>query len=83
MFYSNPLLQRRGRLVTPAGFKTSFDRGKKKGSCINPDIDLKSLREAAKLFSIQDDAIGNQMRALFSLHSSYQWQKLCFALMAT
>lgn len=81
MFYSKPLLERR-KHVTPAGFKTFFDR-KKKGSCINPDLYLKSLREAVKRFSIQDDAIGNQIRAHFSLHSSYQWQKVCFALMVT
>lgn len=65
-------------------YRTSFNgRGGKKGSCINPDLYLKSLQEAAKLFSIQDDAIGNQIRALFSLHSSYQWQKVGFALVET
>lgn len=29
MFHSNPLVERRGRHVTAAGFKTSFDRKKK------------------------------------------------------
>lgn len=46
-------------------YRASFN-GRGGGGCINPDLYLKSLQEAAKLFSIRDDAIGNQTGAFLA-----------------